>query len=50
MQTQISGISLDAEAINVMELQKGYQAAGQMVSVINSLVGTLLDMIPATTA
>jgi flagellar hook-associated protein 1 FlgK len=50
VQTQISGVSLDAEAINVMELQKGYQAAGQMVSVINGLADTLLNMIPATTA
>ena len=49
VQTQISGVSLDAEAINVMELQKGYQAAGQMVSVINSLADALLNMIPATT-
>ncbi len=48
VQTQISGVSLDAEAINVMELQKGYQAAGQMVSVINSLADTLLNMIPQT--
>jgi flagellar hook-associated protein 1 FlgK len=47
VQTQISGVSLDAEAINVMELQKGYQAAGQMVSVIDSLAQTLLNMIPA---
>jgi flagellar hook-associated protein 1 FlgK len=48
VQTQISGVSLDSEAINVMELQKGYQAAGQMVSVINSLAETLLNMIPQT--
>jgi flagellar hook-associated protein 1 FlgK len=48
IQTQVSGVSLDAEAINVLELQKGYQAAGQMVSVINSLAATLLNMIPAT--
>jgi flagellar hook-associated protein 1 len=48
VQTQISGVSLDAEAINVMELQKGYQAAGQMVTVINSLADALLNMIPQT--
>jgi flagellar hook-associated protein 1 FlgK len=45
IQTQISGVSLDAEAVNVMELQKGYQAAGKMVSVIDSLAQTLLDMM-----
>jgi flagellar hook-associated protein 1 FlgK len=48
VQTQISGVSLDAEAINVMELQKGYQAAGQMVNVIDNLAQTLLNMIPVT--
>ena len=47
-QTQISGVSLDAEAMNVMELQQGYEAAGKMVSVIDSLAQTLLNMIPST--
>src|SRR5579863_8231598 len=40
LQTQISGVSLDQEAIQVMELQKGYQAAGKMVTVIDSLTNT----------
>jgi flagellar hook-associated protein 1 len=47
-QTQISGVSLDAQAVNVQELQEGYQAAGKMVSVIDDLTQTLLDMIPST--
>jgi flagellar hook-associated protein 1 FlgK len=47
LQIQISGVSLDAEAIEVMELQKGYQAAGKMVSVIDTLTQTLLNMGPA---
>jgi len=46
-QTQISGVSLDAEAVNVLELQKGYEAAGKMVSVIDSLTTTLIGMIPS---
>jgi flagellar hook-associated protein 1 FlgK len=46
-QTQISGVSLDAEAVNVLELQKGYEAAGKMVSVIDSLTSTLIGMLPA---
>jgi flagellar hook-associated protein 1 FlgK len=45
LQTQISGVSLDAEAIHVMELQQGYQAAGKMVSVVNSLAQTLINMV-----
>jgi flagellar hook-associated protein 1 FlgK len=48
LQTQISGVSLDAEAVNVEELQQGYQAAGKMVSVIDDLAQTLLNMIPST--
>jgi flagellar hook-associated protein 1 FlgK len=46
LQTQISGVSLDTEAVRVMELQKGYQAAGKMVSVIDGLTNTLISMIP----
>jgi flagellar hook-associated protein 1 FlgK len=45
LQTQISGVSLDQEAITVMELQKGYEAAGKMVTVIDSLTNTLINMV-----
>jgi flagellar hook-associated protein 1 len=45
LQTQISGVSLDQEAIQVMELQKGYEAAGKMVTVIDSLTSTLINMV-----
>ena len=44
LQTQISGISLDAEAAQVLQLQQGYQAAGKMVTVINALADTLIHM------
>jgi flagellar hook-associated protein 1 FlgK len=44
LQTQVSGVSLDAEAAQVLQLQQGYQAAGKMVSVINTLADTLLNM------
>ena len=44
LQTQISGISLDAEAAQVLQLQQGYQAAAKMVTVINTLADTLLTM------
>ncbi len=45
LQTQVSGISLDAEAAQVLQLQQGYQAASKMVSVINSLSDALLNMV-----
>jgi flagellar hook-associated protein 1 FlgK len=46
MQTQIEGVSLNAEAAMVMQLQQGYDAAGKMVSVIGSLATDLINMIP----
>ena len=45
LQTQVSGVSLDAEAAQVLQLQQGYQAAGKMVSVINALSDALLNMV-----
>ncbi len=44
MQTQISGVNLNAEAALIMQLQQGYDAAGKMVSVISSLANTLINM------
>ncbi len=48
VQTGISGVSLDAEAAQVMQLQQGYDAVGKMVSVIDTLSSTLINMIPST--
>jgi len=45
LQTQVSGVSLDAEAAQVLQLQQGYQAASKMVSVINTLSDALLNMV-----
>ena len=42
--TQVSGVSLDQEAAQVLELQKGYQAASKMVTVIDTLTQSLIDM------
>jgi len=42
---QISGVSLDEEATRLIELQRSYQAAAQMVSIINQLTGTLMTML-----
>ena len=42
---QISGVSLDEEATRLIELQRSYQAAAQMVTVINSLTSTLMTML-----
>ncbi|MGC9944922.1 MAG: flagellar hook-associated protein FlgK [Bryobacteraceae bacterium] len=41
-----SGVSLDAEAINVLQFQAGYQAVAKMVSTLQTLTQALIDMIP----
>jgi flagellar hook-associated protein 1 FlgK len=46
LQTQISGVSLNAEAAIILQLQQGYDAAGKMVSVIGQLANTLINMVP----
>jgi flagellar hook-associated protein 1 FlgK len=46
VQNQFSGVSLDAEAALVLQLQQGYDAAGKMVSVVDSLATTLISMVP----
>jgi len=45
LRTQVSGVSLDEEAVRVMELQRGYQSISKMISVINGLADTLMTMI-----
>ena len=45
MRTQVSGVSLNEEAINVMELQRGYQAISKMITVIDGLTDTLINMV-----
>ena len=44
LRAQVSGVSLDEEAVRVMELQRGYQAISKLISVINGLTDTLLNM------
>ena len=44
-----SGVSLNAEAINVLQFQEGYQAVAKVVSTLQDLTQTLIDMfMPAT--
>jgi flagellar hook-associated protein 1 len=45
LRDQISGVSLDEEAVSVMNFQRAYQAAAQMITVLNSLADTTLGMI-----
>lgn len=43
-QQQFTGVSLDEEAIKVLELQRGYQAAARIVSTVNDLFEVLLNL------
>jgi flagellar hook-associated protein 1 len=42
--TQVSGVSLDQQATDIIELQRSYQAVAQMVNVIDTLTQSLLTM------
>lgn len=42
---QISGVNLNAEAATLLQLQNSYEAASKMVTIINSLTTTVLNLI-----
>jgi flagellar hook-associated protein 1 FlgK len=44
-QHQVSGVSLDEEAIRLVQLQSSYQAASKVVTVIDQLTQSLMGMI-----
>jgi flagellar hook-associated protein 1 FlgK len=41
----ISGVSLDEEAVRLIELQRSYQAAAQMVSVLSELTEVAIGIV-----
>jgi flagellar hook-associated protein 1 FlgK len=45
LRQQLSGVSLDEEATRLMELQRSYQAASRMVTVLDGLTQNIIDMI-----
>lgn len=46
LREQVSGVSLDEEAVNVLQFQRAYQAAAQVLSVLNTLADATLNMMP----
>jgi len=46
MRQTASGVSLDAQAINVLQFQAGYEAVAKMVTTLQTLTQALIDMIP----
>lgn len=49
LRQQISGVSLDEEAQNMMEYQRSYQAISKMLGVLNSITDTLMNMMGVVT-
>jgi flagellar hook-associated protein 1 len=45
LRQQISGVNLNTEAANLLQLQNSYEAASKMISVINNLTTTVLNLI-----
>src|SRR5581483_2506496 len=41
---QTSGVNLDEETINVLNLQRNYQASARIISTIDQLLNTLLNV------
>jgi flagellar hook-associated protein 1 len=42
---EVSGVDINMEATKLLQLQKGFQAAGQVMSVLNTLTETLINLI-----
>jgi flagellar hook-associated protein 1 len=45
LRDQISAVSLDQEAVNVLGFQRAYQATAQVLTVLNSLADSILGLI-----
>ena len=45
LRQQTSGVSLDSEAIKILEFQRSYQAVSKVVTMLDSLTQTVIDMI-----
>ncbi|HLY19873.1 MAG TPA: flagellar hook-associated protein FlgK [Bryobacteraceae bacterium] len=46
MRQTAEGVDLNAEAVNVMQLQQGYEAAAKLVNTLNTLTQAVINMIP----
>jgi flagellar hook-associated protein 1 FlgK len=45
LRDQVSGVSLNQEAVNVMQFQQAYQATAQVLTVLSNLTSTLVNLI-----
>lgn len=45
LRQQTSGVSMDEEAVNLVQLQSSYQAVSKVVTIVNQLTQTLMNMV-----
>ena len=45
LRQQVSGVSVDQEAAKLLEYQRGFQAAGQVMGVLNEMTDTLFSIL-----
>jgi flagellar hook-associated protein 1 FlgK len=45
LQTQLSGVSLDTEATNLIQFQKGYDASAKLVTVLDQITQSTIEML-----
>jgi flagellar hook-associated protein 1 FlgK len=48
LRQQTSGVSLNAEAANLISFERAYQASAKLLTVLDSLTQSLLSIIPST--
>lgn len=49
LRDQVSGVSLDAQAIDVLQFQRAYQATAQVLTVLNDVLDSTMNMMTVTT-
>ncbi|MBM3783200.1 MAG: flagellar hook-associated protein FlgK [Acidobacteria bacterium] len=45
LRAEESGVDINVEATKLLELQRGFQAAGQVISVLNQMTETVMNMV-----
>jgi flagellar hook-associated protein 1 FlgK len=50
LRQQNSGVSLDQEAANLISFQRAYQANAKMLTVLDGLTDTLMNIIPSVSS
>jgi len=46
LRSQASGVNLDEEAVKMVEFQRAYSATSKMVSILDELTQTTINMLP----